>query len=248
MDRSPGLGVIPHLPQGLLGQSLDAADVEPTDGGQAEQEAGAVTTRPGRGDRRFQQRRRARRIAGVEVVLSCRNASSWEPCVVLGWCQPPGQLQQLSGRVRAAPGACVPACLLQRSCHAHMGTDGREGKVTRPLLRVIDELRQAAVHAPPGMGRGLGVDGRAQEWMGNSSRSPVRCRTPASSALVMPADARSRRSVAATTRSSVGRAVAATTRSPSAALGGSGQAAPPVTPGDPPEPGAVRRRRPPPAG
>ena len=166
MDRSPGLGVIPHLPQGLLGQSLDAADVEPTDGGQAEQEAGAVTTRPRHGDRLFQQRRRARRIAGVEVVLSCRNASSWEPCVVLGRCQPPGQLQQLSGRVRGAPGARVPACLLQRSCHAHVGTDGREGKVTRPLLRVIDELRQAAVHAPPGMGRGLGVDGRAQEWMG----------------------------------------------------------------------------------
>jgi hypothetical protein len=53
------------------------------------------------------------------------------------------------------------------------------------------------------------------------SRPPARCRTPASSALLMPADAQSRRSAAATTSSSVGRAVAATTRRPSAAPGGS---------------------------
>jgi hypothetical protein len=55
----------------------------------------------------------------------------------------------------------------------------------------------------------------------NPTRPPARCRMPASSALVMPADARSRRAAAATTRSSVGRAAAATARSPSAARGGS---------------------------
>ena len=53
MDCSLGLGVIPHLPQGLLGQSLDAVHVEPADGGQAKQEAGTVTTRPRHGDRLF---------------------------------------------------------------------------------------------------------------------------------------------------------------------------------------------------
>jgi hypothetical protein len=31
MDRSPGLGIVPHLPQGLLGEPPDAADVEPAD-------------------------------------------------------------------------------------------------------------------------------------------------------------------------------------------------------------------------
>ena len=97
LDRSPGLGVLLHLLEGLLGESLDAAHIEPTDGCQAKLDAGAVTTGPRHGDRRFQQRRRACRVAGVEVV---------------------------------------------------------------------DELGQAAMHAPPGMCRGLGVDGGAQERMG----------------------------------------------------------------------------------
>jgi hypothetical protein len=128
MDGSPGLGVIPHLLQGLLGESLDAAHVKPTDGRQAKVDAGAVTTRARHGDRLFQQRRRAGRVAGVEVVLGCRHAPSREPCALLGRRQLPGQLQQLGGRVRGSPGARVPACLLQRSCHMHVGAAGREGR------------------------------------------------------------------------------------------------------------------------
>jgi hypothetical protein len=165
-DRGPGLGVVPHLLQGLLGESLDAAHVEPADGCQAEADAGAVTARARRGDRLFQQRRRAGRVAGVEVVFGRRDASPPQPGVVLGRCQVAGQLQQLGGRVRGSPGARVPACLLQRPCHVRVGTAGRQGEVPRPLLRVVDELGQAAVHASPGRGRGLGVDGRAQERMG----------------------------------------------------------------------------------
>jgi hypothetical protein len=166
MDGGPGLGVISHLLQGLLGESLDAAHVKPTDGCQAEVDAGAVTTRARHGDRLFQRRRRAGRVAGVEVVLGCRHAPSREPCALLGRCQLPGQLQQLCGRVRGSPGARVPARLLQRPAHVQVGTAGREGKMPRPLLRVVDELRQAAMHASPGVGRGLGVDGGAQQRVG----------------------------------------------------------------------------------
>jgi hypothetical protein len=112
-----------------------------------EMDAGAVRTRARHGDRLFQQRSRACRVAGVEVVLGCRDEASRQPFAVLGWCQLPGQLQQLGGRVRSSPGARVPARLLQRSRHMHVGTTGREGKVPRPLLRIIDELRQAAMHS-----------------------------------------------------------------------------------------------------
>jgi hypothetical protein len=165
-DRGPDRGVIACLLQGSLREPLDATHVEPADGGQAKEDAGAVTARLRCGDRLLQQPRRAGRVAGVEMEFSCPDASSKKPRAVPGWCQLPRQLQQLGGRVRGSPPARVPACLLQRSCHAEVWSAGRKRKMPSPLLRVGDQVRQAAMHASFRLRRGCSVDGRPQERMG----------------------------------------------------------------------------------
>jgi hypothetical protein len=130
------------------------------------EDAGAVTAGTRHGARLVQQGRRPGRVAGVEVVVGRLDASSEESRAVLGRCQRSRQLQQLSGRVWGAPTAGVPACLLQRSCHIGVWTAGGKGKVPGPLLRVDDQVRQAAMHAPPDLRHGRGVDGRPQEGVG----------------------------------------------------------------------------------
>jgi hypothetical protein len=71
-----------------------------------------------------------------------------------------------SAAASGAPGsACArrpPPTPAPRAC----GGRWPRGQGAAPALRVVDELRQAAMHPSPGMGRGLGVDGRAQERMG----------------------------------------------------------------------------------
>jgi hypothetical protein len=130
------------------------------------EDVGAVTAGTRHGARLVQQGRRPGRVAGVEVVVGRLDASSEESRAVLGRCQRSRQLQQLSGRVWGAPTAGVPACLLQRSCHIGVWTAGGKGKVPGPLLRVDDQVRQAAMHAPPDLRHGRGVDGRPQEGVG----------------------------------------------------------------------------------
>jgi hypothetical protein len=164
--RRPDRRVIPRLPQGLLREPLDAGQVEPADGGQVQEDTGAVTAGRRRGDRLVQQRRRADRVAGVEVVPGRLDASSEQAGAVLWRCQLPGQLQQVGGGVRGSPRPRVPARLLQRPCHLEVGSAGREGEVPSLLLRVDDEIRQAAMHAPSGLLRRRGVDRRPQERMG----------------------------------------------------------------------------------
>jgi hypothetical protein len=166
MDGGADVGGIPCLLQGLLREPLDAGHVEPADGGQVKEDAGAVAAGTRHGGRLVQQGRRPCRVAGVEVVVGRLDASSEEFQAVLGRCQRSRQLQQLGGRVWGAPTAGVPACLLQRSGHIGVWTAGGKGKVPGPLLRVDDQVRQAAMHAPPGLRHGRGVDGRPQEGVG----------------------------------------------------------------------------------
>ena len=89
MGRGSDPGVLLCLLQGLLAAPLDAGQIEPADRGLVQEDAGAVPARVRRGDRLFQQRRRAGRVADVEVVLGCLDGASKEPRAVLGWCQLP---------------------------------------------------------------------------------------------------------------------------------------------------------------
>jgi len=87
MGRGSDPGVLLCLLQGLLAAPLDAGQIEPADRGLVQEDAGTVPARVRRG--LFQQRRRAGRVADVEVVLGCLDGASKEPRAVLGWCQLP---------------------------------------------------------------------------------------------------------------------------------------------------------------
>jgi hypothetical protein len=95
-----------------------------------------------RGDRLFQQCRRAGCVARVEVVLGCLDGVSEEPRAVLGRCQLPHQLQQLGGGVQ---GSSV----------------GRAAAVTtRSPSAALDGSAASSCWRSPGSGSGLPGAGR----------------------------------------------------------------------------------------
>jgi hypothetical protein len=135
MGRGSDPGVLLCLLQGLLAAPLDAGRIELADRGLVQGDAGAVTAGTRRGDRLFQQRRRAGCVAGVEVVLGCLEAASEEPAPSSGGVSFRANSSSSSAASRAPSTARVPPCLLQPRV-GEPGSDSAAGErpnVVRPL-------------------------------------------------------------------------------------------------------------------
>jgi hypothetical protein len=110
MGRGSDPGVLLCLLQGLLAAPLDAGRIELADRGLVQGDAGVVTAGTRRGDRLFQQRRRAGCVAGVEVVLGCLEAASEEPAPSSGGVSFRASSSSSSAASRGPPPrACRPA-------------------------------------------------------------------------------------------------------------------------------------------
>ncbi len=162
-DRRGERGFASRLLQRLLAQSLDAGQVQPTDRCQLEEDAGPVGTGLPVRDRFLQQLEGTSGVARIEVIDGGIDAAPEDACGILGRRDLPGQLGELGGGVGSSPCGGVPRRRVERLRHLPIGSTCREGEVSRPLLRVEDDVRQAAMEAPSGLRRGCGVDGRSEE-------------------------------------------------------------------------------------